>query len=359
MYPDRKRPHPGRQATARTEGGGPSALETALELARRGFSVVPQLPGAKQPCIRWKPFQDVAPVPSRIALWFEEFPRAGIALILGPTFGLFVVDVDGPDAHQALLAQLGSVPEAPTVLSGSLKPHRYHLYFRHPVASTQATFHPWHPQLEFRGYRGIVVAPPSLHKSGNRYRWAEGRSLDDLPLPEVPGPVLEALAARGRSGARASVAMPKPTCLPTQIMPPSRPERPRTPARVRDVALAKQALRHLGPPYYDDYSEWVRVGMALSGMDEDGLNLWRAWSEQSEKYDADALEDKWASFGRDAAVATTKMVGLGTLFYLATQEGWEHPSNVGAVAFRPAGFKVALPWLSPEQGIVPNARLPT
>src|SRR4051812_11091073 len=176
MYPNRKRPDAGRQPEARPARGEPSVPETALDLARRGFSVVPQRPGAKKPCIRWKPFQDVTPVPSRVEGWFAEFPDAGIALILGPSSGLFIVDVDGPEAHRALLGRLGTVPVAPTVQSGSLKPHRYHLYFRHPAVSTLAIYHPWHPQLEFRGHRGLVVAPPSLHKSGHRYRWAEGRS---------------------------------------------------------------------------------------------------------------------------------------------------------------------------------------
>ena len=39
---------------------------------------------------------------------------------------------------------------------------------------------------EFRGKGGIIIAPPSLHKSGHRYAWAKDRSPDDLALPEVP-----------------------------------------------------------------------------------------------------------------------------------------------------------------------------
>ena len=350
MYPNRKRPDAGRQPAARPVRGEPSVPETALDLARRGFSVVPQRPGAKKPCIRWKPFQDVAPVPSRVKIWFEEFPDAGIALILGPTSGLFVVDVDGEEAHRTLVARLGSVPEAPTVLSGSLKPDRYHLYFGHPAVSTLATYHPWHPQLEFRGHRGIVVAPPSLHRSGHRYRWAEGKSLDDLPLADVPGPVLEALVIGAESRKAAGARTSKAADAPTTAMSALPPVRPRTPAQAGDVALAGSALRHLGPRYYDDYSQWLIVGMALSGLGADGLGLWRSWSEQSEdKYDADVLDAKWSGFGRDADDADGKVVTLGTLFFLAAREGWEHPWNAGAGLPRPAGFTVDLPWLAPER----------
>ncbi|MEJ7636759.1 MAG: PriCT-2 domain-containing protein, partial [Singulisphaera sp.] len=102
---------------------------------------------------------------------------------------------------------------------------------------------------------------------------------------------------------------------PTRAMSPLASVRPRTPSQVGDVALAESALRHLGPRYYDDYSGWLTVGMALSGLGADGLDLWRAWSEQSEdKYDADDLDAKWASFGRDADDEAGRVVSLGTLF---------------------------------------------
>ena len=39
---------------------------------------------------------------------------------------------DGPEGHAALLKKLGGEPSAPKSLSGSGKPDRYHLFFRHP-----------------------------------------------------------------------------------------------------------------------------------------------------------------------------------------------------------------------------------
>jgi len=59
--------------------------------------------------------------------------------------------------------------------------------------ATKAKVTPWHPSLEFRGNRGIVIIAPSLHKSGCRYTWAPGQSLDDLRMPKVPKRVLAAL----------------------------------------------------------------------------------------------------------------------------------------------------------------------
>ncbi|OAI41758.1 hypothetical protein AYO40_02340 [Planctomycetaceae bacterium SCGC AG-212-D15] len=169
-------------------------LDVARDYLRRGFSVVPQLPGEKHPCVKWKPFQDRRPTEGELQEWFTKWPGAGIAVVLGPVSNLFAIDVDGEEAHRALLARLGSEPLAPKVLSGSGKPYRYHLFFRYPAGiETSAKSTPWHPQLEFRGNRGIIVLPPSRHKSGNLYRWAPGAALDDVAVPDVPAQVLEAL----------------------------------------------------------------------------------------------------------------------------------------------------------------------
>jgi hypothetical protein len=178
------------------EPEGPSRLEVALDYLARGIWVLPQEAGEKKPCIRWKQYQDRPPTDAELKMWYAEWPNAGMVAILGRRSRVFAIDVDGPEAHAALVSHLGTEPVAPKVLSGSRKPHRYHLFFRHPDIPTKARYTPWHEHLEFRGHGGIVVLPPSEHKSGNLYAWAPDQSLDDLELPEVPGPILEALAAR-------------------------------------------------------------------------------------------------------------------------------------------------------------------
>ncbi|NQU26417.1 MAG: bifunctional DNA primase/polymerase [Candidatus Nealsonbacteria bacterium] len=198
---DARRPAdaPGRSSSplmpllATVENGVGNMLDIALAYHSRGWSVVPQDPGAKQPCVRWKPFQDRPPTEDELAAWFAQWPQAGLAVVLGPVSGLLVVDVDGTEAHDVLIERLGREPLAPKAISGSRKPNRYHLFFRCPDVPTKAKATPWHAKLEFRGKGGIVIIPPSLHPSGNRYAWADGRSPDDLPLPELAGAIVAAL----------------------------------------------------------------------------------------------------------------------------------------------------------------------
>jgi hypothetical protein len=261
-------PYPSRARRGRQSGSatlaGTSSLEVALDYLDRGFCPIPQQPGAKMPCVKWKPFQEVQPEVADLEGWFAgRFATAGIALVLGPAFGLMVVDVDGEEALSTLVERLGGEPEAPTVMSGSGDPYRRHYYFRHPPVSTKAKYCPWHRSLEFRGHRGIVVAPPSLHKSGNRYRWADGKSLDDLSLPEVPGSILAALEEKASTSAsRRSTRRPRVTRRP----PPSS-----LVVDVRGDGLAETGLclatrQFLGAVYADDPGWNDRLFRAAADM---------------------------------------------------------------------------------------------
>lgn len=168
--------------------------EDAEELTLRRLAVVPMTPRTKKPYVRWKGFQTTPPTDQQVRDWWAQWPDAGIGLVLGPVSRVLAIDVDGPEAHAELLRHLGHEPLAPKMWSGSGKPYRYQLFFHHPEElTTKAKFTPWHPQLEFRGQGGLSILPPSLHKSGLRYRWASGRSLTEMELPPLPPPMLAAL----------------------------------------------------------------------------------------------------------------------------------------------------------------------
>jgi hypothetical protein len=170
-----------------------TCFPTAYRYACLGCSIVPQMPGHKMPLVKWKRYQEERPSAHQLADWFYQWPNAGIAVVLGRVSGLFAIDCDGEEAHRVLIERVGDILDAPKSRSGSGEKYRYHLFYKAPDLPTNARYTPWHRKLEFRGDNGIVVLPPSLHKSGNRYRWVKQRSLLTSPLPEIPAVVKDAL----------------------------------------------------------------------------------------------------------------------------------------------------------------------
>lgn len=211
--------NPSTGAPASVMEAGTSPLEIARSYRTRGWAVIPQRPGTKMPYIRWKPFQTELPTEDDLARWWATWPEAGIALIAGPLSGVLVVDVDGQEAHEMLIRRLGCEPCAPKVLSGSREPFRYHLFFQHPNLSTKSKATPWHPKLEFRGNASLNVLPPSRHRSGHVYAWDDGRSLNDLPLPELPPAIYDALNESSRPRRRETAVGIAEVTLPVAAAP--------------------------------------------------------------------------------------------------------------------------------------------
>ncbi|WP_354089857.1 AAA family ATPase [Brevundimonas faecalis] len=94
----------------------------------------------------------------------------------------------------------------------------------------------------------------------------------------------------------------------------------------------------------DDRDEWLRIGMAInaaSSGSERGFEVWEAWSQGSDKYDAKDQRKKWDSFGHRSG----KTLGIGSLFDLAKAYGW---NATLAEAPKPA-TPSRLTFLSPAQ----------
>jgi P4 family phage/plasmid primase-like protien len=88
--------------------------------------------------------------------------------------------------------------------------------------------------------------------------------------------------------------------------------------RMEDID-AEQAQKYLDlipntGEHEADYDRWLEVGMALHHQfGEDGLDIWRAWSSVSSKYDARDLERRWKSFRSKRAGTVT----FATIIHLA------------------------------------------
>jgi hypothetical protein len=75
--------------------------------------------------------------------------------------------------------------------------------------------------------------------------------------------------------------------------------------------LLVEALHWLCP---DDYDSWIAAGHALKAAGEGNLELWRAWSAASDKYDPAVIDGKWSSFQphRAGAYSLLRAAGMST-----------------------------------------------
>jgi hypothetical protein len=141
--------------------------------------------------VRWQAYQDGLPSEKAVQGWFRRWPNANLSVVTGASSGIVVLDVDSEHGGAVALAALetrhGELP--PTVESVTGGGGR-HFYFAHPghEVRNRAGFA---PGLDMRGDGGVIIVPPSIHPSGEPYRWCEGRSPHECALARLPIWLLE------------------------------------------------------------------------------------------------------------------------------------------------------------------------
>jgi hypothetical protein len=192
-----------------TKGGGHMHLSSgvvALSYAARGWAVLPvHTPLAQGGCSCGQDcgssagkhprtrhgLKEASRNPDRIWNWWRRWPEANVGIRTGRESGLVVLDVDvrhdGEASLETLEATYNRLPQTLTASSGG---GGRHLYFRHPGGHIPNNAQLGGlPGLDVRADGGYIVAPPSLHQSGQRYRWEEPTH----PLEALPDWLYEVL----------------------------------------------------------------------------------------------------------------------------------------------------------------------
>ena len=220
-----------------------------------------------------------------------------VGVIAGPqSGGLLFVDHDGLGASE-VLEQLGAplreLPKSWAVTSG--RDGRLQIIYQVPrafwdqIKTTKLKSSIKGEQLELR-WTGCQSVVAGAHPITGAYRWMRGRSPSDLPIAEAPSLLLQQMMRK----------QPEPAPL------------LRLPDLTSDADRARDYLSRISTSLADDYDEWVKVGMALHSVGDDGLlQDWIHWSAASGKFEPGVCEAKWRSFNGSGGV------GLGTLFHLA------------------------------------------
>lgn len=152
----------------------PNALLTAaLAYAARGWPVLPLRPRDKVP-LNPTGSRGATTDAAQIAAWWQAHPAANVGIATGGA-APWVLDLDaGGEAAWAL--EHGSLPDdAPRVRTGG---GGLHVYFAPDDAIRNRQKVDGMP-VDVRGVGGYVVAPPSVHASGQAYRW----EVEGLPAP--------------------------------------------------------------------------------------------------------------------------------------------------------------------------------
>lgn len=169
----------------------------ALDYLARGWSVVPVLPREKRPLVSWQAYQGSRPTSDQVRAWFGRWPDANVGIVTGAVSGLVVLDVDpahgGDDSLAVLERRHGPLPVTVEAISGG---GGRHVYFVHPGGQVRNRV-ALAPGIDLRGDGGMIVAPPSVHPSGNRYAWRAGHAPDEVPMAPLPRWLLHEVAPDG------------------------------------------------------------------------------------------------------------------------------------------------------------------
>ena len=163
--------------------------------------VFPLIPGDKKPLGKLAPhgLLDASTDPDTIGRWWSAVPDAGIGLRTGRASRIVAIDIDprhaGDDSLAQLEAEHGSLPATVEAITGG---GGRHLLFEYPAGDIKIknrTELDDLPGIDVRADGGYIAVAPSLHPSGNRYRWRPGHNPKERRPAPLPNWLLAMLTA--------------------------------------------------------------------------------------------------------------------------------------------------------------------
>lgn len=199
-------------------GAAPQEQASETRLARAALTYVSKIGVPVFPCrARHKTpltkhgVHDATVDELQIAAWWNKWPDANIGIATGE--GVLVLDVDGAEGEEtlaALEAVHGPLPVTPEQTTGKGR----HLFF-HVEVETRNTSRRLGAGLDTRGDGGYVIAAPSIHPSGRRYAWVDGRKPSEIGFAQAPEWLLAGLVRqKPERAAPAGLERPHPGAIP-------------------------------------------------------------------------------------------------------------------------------------------------
>jgi len=141
--------------------------------------------------------------------WWRRWPEANVGLAMGEASGMVCLDIDprhgGDKSLRELIERHGELPATARVETGG---GGAHIFFALPGAPCGNSSGVLGPGIDVKTTGGYVVAAPSLHASGRRYRWTS--ELDPASMPDWLLSLPSLLARASTPKARPSNSVTKP-----------------------------------------------------------------------------------------------------------------------------------------------------
>ncbi len=169
--------------------------------AARGFPIFPLKPHDKIPLGRLAPHGclDASTDPEIIGAWWTTEPEAGIGLRTGRASGTVAIDIDPRHGGDVSLAQLeaehGPLPATVEAITGGGGRHLLFAYPAGDVDIKNCAGLGGLPGIDVRGEGGYIAVAPSIHPSGQPYKWRVDRSPKARKPAELPDWLLAMLTA--------------------------------------------------------------------------------------------------------------------------------------------------------------------
>lgn len=172
-------------------------LKSALWYYGKGFTPIPchfepdkKGKEAPIPHFEWKPYQEKDATEEEVTGWWTTWPDAQILLITGKNF--LVIDIDSEEGQLASMDYFPDNLQIPTAST----PRGHHYYFSYNSNNNKGVYIGSKagilPGLDVRAKKGLIVAPPSVKKTGS-YKWLDDLHIAKVPMPEIPTNLLELL----------------------------------------------------------------------------------------------------------------------------------------------------------------------
>jgi putative DNA primase/helicase len=208
-------------------------------------------------------FQDAVLDANQLESWWTRWPEANVGIQTGEEVGLVVLDIDpdkdGAQSLEALIHANGELPETWQVRTGAGGSHYYFAYPGESVSNRVRV----RPGIDVRGQGGYVVAPPSLHASGERYEWVVHPT--EVDLAYMPTWLLEVIThepVRDHGGVHTNGRVPEGQRNSTLASLAGTMRRKGMSATAIEAALRVYNVEQCSPPLSD--SEVVRIAGSIS-----------------------------------------------------------------------------------------------